>query len=187
MLSHVQRGAMPTAEDRLLNAAALGVRAVDMLAEGKADRMVAWWNRQVIDVPLEKVVGRSRTVDRDGTLIRTARALGICLGDTLTCHSGPRHHASLDAALQISAAIQNTSPSLCSVSSHGRAYAGRRLRGASPSTDLAQQGAVPREGDAALRPGCGAHGSRPSVPAAKAIRGSWRYSGGSRAMPCAST
>lgn len=81
VLGHVQRGAMPTAEDRLL-AAALGVHAVDLLAEGKADRMVAWWNRQVIDVPLEKVVGRSRTVDRDGTLIRTARALGICLGDT---------------------------------------------------------------------------------------------------------
>jgi 6-phosphofructokinase 1 len=81
VLGHVQRGAMPTAEDRLL-ASALGVRAVDLLAEGKADRMVAWWNRQVIDVPLEKVVGKSRTVDPDGTLIRTARALGICLGDT---------------------------------------------------------------------------------------------------------
>ncbi|MGH8733363.1 MAG: PfkB family carbohydrate kinase, partial [Burkholderiales bacterium] len=63
VLGHVQRGAMPTAEDRLL-ASALGVRAVDLLAEGKADRMVAWWNRQVIDVPLEKVVGRgARTVD----------------------------------------------------------------------------------------------------------------------------
>ena len=62
VLGHVQRGAMPTAEDRLL-ASALGVRAVDLLADGKADRMVAWWNRQVIDVPLEKVVGRSRTVD----------------------------------------------------------------------------------------------------------------------------
>jgi len=80
VLGHVQRGAMPTAEDRLL-ASALGVRAVDLLAEGKADRMVAWWHRQVIDVPLAKVVGRSSTVDRDGTLILTARALGICLGD----------------------------------------------------------------------------------------------------------
>ena len=80
MLGHVQRGAMPTAEDRLL-ASALGVRAVDLLADGKADRMVAWWNREVIDVPLKEVIGRSQTVDRDGTLIRTARALGICLGD----------------------------------------------------------------------------------------------------------
>src|SRR3954469_7729453 len=80
VLGHVQLGAQPTAEDRLL-AAAFGVRAVDLLAAGKADRMVGWWNRSVIDVPLDKVVGRSRTVDPDGTLIRTARALGICLGD----------------------------------------------------------------------------------------------------------
>jgi len=80
VLGHVQRGAEPTAEDRLL-AYALGVRAVDLLAEGARDRMVAWWNRKVIDMPLEKVVGRSRTVDPDGALIRTARALGICLGD----------------------------------------------------------------------------------------------------------
>jgi ATP-dependent phosphofructokinase / diphosphate-dependent phosphofructokinase len=80
VLGHVQRGAMPTAEDRLL-ATALGVRAVDLLAEGKADRMVSWWNRQVIDVPLDKVVGKSRTVDPQGALVRTARGLGICLGD----------------------------------------------------------------------------------------------------------
>ncbi len=80
VLGHVQRGAPPTAEDRLL-AAALGIRAVDLLAAGKADRMVSWWNRSVIDVPLERVVGRSRTVDPSGTLIRTARALGVCLGD----------------------------------------------------------------------------------------------------------
>jgi ATP-dependent phosphofructokinase / diphosphate-dependent phosphofructokinase len=80
VLGHVQRGAEPTAEDRLL-ASALGVRAVDLLAEGGRDRMVAWWNRKVIDVPLEKVAGRARTVDPAGSLVRTARALGICLGD----------------------------------------------------------------------------------------------------------
>ena len=54
----------------------------ERLAEGKRDRMVAWWNRKVIDVPLEKVTGRSRTVDPDGSLVVTARALGICLGDS---------------------------------------------------------------------------------------------------------
>ena len=80
VLGHVQRGAMPTAEDRLL-ASALGMRAVDLLAEGKADRMVAWQNRQVVDVPLDKIVGISRTVEPDGTLVRTARGLGICFGD----------------------------------------------------------------------------------------------------------
>ena len=81
VLGHVQRGAEPTAEDRLL-ASALGVRAVDLLAEGARDRMVAWWNRKVIDVSLEKVAGRSRTVDPSGSLVTTARALGICLGDS---------------------------------------------------------------------------------------------------------
>jgi 6-phosphofructokinase 1 len=80
VLGHVQRGAPPTAEDRLL-ASALGVRAVDLLAAGKSDRMVGWWNRTVIDVPLEKVIGRARTLDPDGALVRTARALGVCLGD----------------------------------------------------------------------------------------------------------
>jgi ATP-dependent phosphofructokinase / diphosphate-dependent phosphofructokinase len=81
VLGHVQRGAEPTAEDRLL-ASALGVRAVDLLVDGARDRVVAWWNRRVIDLPLEQVAGRSRTVDPGGSLVRTARALGICLGDT---------------------------------------------------------------------------------------------------------
>jgi hypothetical protein len=44
--------------------------------------MVAWWNRQVIDVPLKTVAGRPpHEVDADGTLVNTAWALGICLGD----------------------------------------------------------------------------------------------------------
>lgn len=80
VLGHVQRGAAPTVEDRLL-ASALGVGAVDLLAEGGSDRMVSWWNRRVIDVPLADVAGRSRIVDANGSLVKTARALGICLGD----------------------------------------------------------------------------------------------------------
>ena len=80
VLGHVQRGAPPSALDRLIGTA-FGVHTVDMIAEKKFDRMVAWQNRQVVDVPLESVVGRSRTVDPDGTLVRTARGLGICLGD----------------------------------------------------------------------------------------------------------
>ena len=62
----------------------LGVRmafVTRFFADNSKARMVAWWNREVIDVPLADVVGRSRVVERDGTLVRTARALGICLGD----------------------------------------------------------------------------------------------------------
>lgn len=80
VLGHVQRGGTPIAQDRLI-AAAFGVHAVDLVAQGKFDRMVAWWNRQVIDVPFAKVIDRPRTVDPDGTMVHTARGLGICLGD----------------------------------------------------------------------------------------------------------
>jgi 6-phosphofructokinase 1 len=81
VLGHVQRGAPPDPQDRLL-AAAFGVHAVGLVREGRFDRMVAWWNRRVIDVPLADIVDRSRTVDPGGALVRTARGLGICLGDS---------------------------------------------------------------------------------------------------------
>ena len=56
-------------------------RAVDLIAEGIFDRMVAWQNRQVIDVPIADAIAEFRAVDVDGALVRTARGLGICLGD----------------------------------------------------------------------------------------------------------
>lgn len=80
VLGHVQRGGSPTWNDRLL-AAALGTRAVDLIAEGRYDRMVAWQNREVIDCPLEDAIKSYAEVDVKGSLVRTARALGICLGD----------------------------------------------------------------------------------------------------------
>ena len=80
VLGHVQRGGTPSSLDRIL-ASAFGVRAVDLLAEGVTGRMVAWQHRQVVDIPLPEVVSRYRSVDLDDTLIKTARGLGICLGD----------------------------------------------------------------------------------------------------------
>jgi 6-phosphofructokinase 1 len=80
VLGHVQRGGSPDPRDRLV-AALFGVHAVELIRRGHFDRMVAWWNRRVVDVPLEKVVDRARSVDPDGDLVRTARGVGICLGD----------------------------------------------------------------------------------------------------------
>lgn len=80
VLGHVQRGGQPDASDRVL-AAALGVHAVDLVARGEFNRMVAWQNRRVVDVPLEEAIAQYEAVDVDGTLVRTARGLGICLGD----------------------------------------------------------------------------------------------------------
>lgn len=80
VLGHVQRGSMPSPRDRLI-ASAFGVHAVDLIAQGKFDRMVAWSNRQVIDVPIEDAIAHYQAVELDGTLVKTARGLGICLGD----------------------------------------------------------------------------------------------------------
>lgn len=80
VLGHVQRGCPPSAQDRLI-ASAFGVHAVDLIADGKFDRMVAWQNRRVIDVSLADAIARYQAVDVQSGLIKTARALGICLGD----------------------------------------------------------------------------------------------------------
>ncbi len=80
VLGHVQRGAEPTYNDRLL-ASALGVKAVELLKDEKFGRMVAWQDMEVVDVPIEDAVKQCRVVPIDGVLVHTARALGISLGD----------------------------------------------------------------------------------------------------------
>jgi 6-phosphofructokinase 1 len=80
ILGHLQRGGMPTPRDRLM-ASVFGVHAVDLIAKGAFGRMVAWNNRQVVDVPLETAIAGYCCVEPDGPLVRTARGLGICLGD----------------------------------------------------------------------------------------------------------
>ncbi len=80
ILGHVQRGCPPTYNDRLL-ASAFGVKAVDLIKEGKFGRMVAWQNRQVVDVAIEDAIKAYQVVDLKGTMVQTARALGISLGD----------------------------------------------------------------------------------------------------------
>jgi ATP-dependent phosphofructokinase / diphosphate-dependent phosphofructokinase len=79
VLGHVQRGGIPSPLDRLI-ATAFGVAAVDLIADGKFDRMVAWQDRQVVSVPIEQAIAQYSTVDPNGTLVRTARGMGICLG-----------------------------------------------------------------------------------------------------------
>jgi phosphofructokinase-like protein len=80
VLGHVQRGSAPSYNDRLL-ASAFGVKAVDLVADKKYDRMVAWQDRQVVDVAIKDAIAAYQEVDLNGTLVHTARALGICLGD----------------------------------------------------------------------------------------------------------
>ena len=80
VLGHTQRGGVPSPRDRLF-ASAFGVHAVDLIAEGQFDRMVAWSSRQCIDVPLLDAIAEYQDVDPAGTLANTARGLGIYIGD----------------------------------------------------------------------------------------------------------
>jgi 6-phosphofructokinase 1 len=80
VLGHVQRGAPPSPQDRLL-ASAFGIHAVNLLRKGIYDRMVAWSHREVIDVAISEATAQYQAVDLESSLVKTARGLGICLGD----------------------------------------------------------------------------------------------------------
>lgn len=80
ILGHVERGGSPVPLDRVIGSA-FGVAAVDLVAQGRFDRMVAWRNRRVVDVPLAEAVASCQRVDPDDTLVHTARGLGISFGD----------------------------------------------------------------------------------------------------------
>ena len=81
-LGHVQRGAPPTANDRIL-ASAFGVYAVDLLNQKKFDRMVAWRDRRVVDVPIDEGIKTYKSVERKDSLVETALSLGIYLGEDI--------------------------------------------------------------------------------------------------------
>ncbi|NEQ33258.1 MAG: ATP-dependent 6-phosphofructokinase [Leptolyngbya sp. SIO4C5] len=81
VLGHVQRGGIPSPLDRVL-ASAFGVAAVDLIAEGKFDHMVSWRDRDVASVPIAEAIAQYRAVDPHDILVRTARSIGICLGDS---------------------------------------------------------------------------------------------------------
>jgi ATP-dependent phosphofructokinase / diphosphate-dependent phosphofructokinase len=80
LLGHLQRGGPPTSFDRLL-ATRFGARAVELVLAHQFGTMVAFDPPDIVAVPLEKVVGRVRTVPLDLDVIRAARALGMALGD----------------------------------------------------------------------------------------------------------
>jgi phosphofructokinase-like protein len=80
VLGHLQRGGAPTSFDRIL-ATRFGARAVELVLDGQFDTMVAFHPPDIVAVPLAKIVGRTRNVPVDFDVIRTARAMGICLGD----------------------------------------------------------------------------------------------------------
>jgi 6-phosphofructokinase 1 len=80
VLGHLQRGGSPTTFDRAL-CSMFGATAVELIAAGKFGKMVAFTGRGVDAVNIREAVGRLKTVPPNGSLARTARALGISFGD----------------------------------------------------------------------------------------------------------
>jgi 6-phosphofructokinase 1 len=80
VLGHLQRGGSPTSFDRAL-CSIFGAQAVELIAADDYGKMVAFQGSQVGAVNISEAVGRLKTVRPEGNFARTARALGICLGD----------------------------------------------------------------------------------------------------------
>jgi 6-phosphofructokinase 1 len=79
VLGHVQRGGAPCAFDREL-ATRFGVKAVELIAEGKFGYVAAVDGGKIGAKPIEKAVRKLKLVDPAGELVRTARGVGIELG-----------------------------------------------------------------------------------------------------------
>jgi 6-phosphofructokinase 1 len=80
VLGHLQRGGSPTTFDRAL-CSMFGATAVELVAAGDFGKMVAFTGAQIGAIKISDAIGKLKAVRPDGNLVRTARALGICLGD----------------------------------------------------------------------------------------------------------
>jgi 6-phosphofructokinase 1 len=80
VLGHLQRGGSPSPFDRILSTR-FGVAAVELLAKGCYGYMVCLRSGDIHSVPIADAVGVMKTVDPEGRLVQTARAIGVCFGD----------------------------------------------------------------------------------------------------------
>ena len=94
-LGYMQRGGTPTATDRVL-CTKYGAKAMELALEGNFNVLTVLKDGKLNSIPLEEVVGNNkeigaveggtedsnmRTIKMDDDLIKTARDVGICLGD----------------------------------------------------------------------------------------------------------
>ena len=64
VLGHVQRGGTPTPRDRVL-ATRYGLKAADLVHEGRFGRMAALQGDAIVDVSLEEATAELKTVPRE--------------------------------------------------------------------------------------------------------------------------
>ncbi|MEF9894339.1 MAG: ATP-dependent 6-phosphofructokinase [Clostridia bacterium] len=77
---HIQRGGSPSPYDRVL-ATRFGVRAAQLIRDGKYGVTVGMRGGDVVDNPLSEVAGKTKFVPVDHQLVRAARDIGIVFGD----------------------------------------------------------------------------------------------------------
>lgn len=94
-LGYLQRGGTPTATDRVLSTK-YGAKAMELALEGKFNVLAVLKDGKLNSIPLEEVIGNNKeigaveggteesnmkTIKMDDDLVKTARDVGICLGD----------------------------------------------------------------------------------------------------------
>lgn len=80
VLGHLQRGGTPSPYDRLISLR-FGAEAIRSIEEGDLDKLVVMRENRLERIPISETADRTKTVPLDGDTIRTAREIGIELGD----------------------------------------------------------------------------------------------------------
>ncbi|MFI3241570.1 MAG: ATP-dependent 6-phosphofructokinase [Alphaproteobacteria bacterium] len=81
VLGHVQRAGRPTTFDKAL-ASMFGARAIELLKEGKTNKMVAWRDGCIKEFDIIDVVAEGTTLlDVDSCYVNAAKTMGMYIGE----------------------------------------------------------------------------------------------------------
>ncbi len=80
VLGHIQRGGLPIAFDRVL-ATEMGVKAFELADSAQFGKMVSYARNTLVTIPIADAVRELKRIAPDNYLIKTARYLGVSLGD----------------------------------------------------------------------------------------------------------
>ncbi|MCG8411471.1 MAG: ATP-dependent 6-phosphofructokinase [Bacteroidales bacterium] len=80
VLGHIQRGGVPVAFDRVL-ATQFGVKAFELVLEGKFGEMVSYRHPNITSVPFAEAISEPNKVTINSDLMKSARGVDISFGD----------------------------------------------------------------------------------------------------------
>jgi len=80
ILGHLQRGGIPSAYDRIL-ATQFGVMAFEAVLAEDYGKMVSYKHPDIVTIPIGDAIETYNVIQKDDQLLRTARGIGICIGD----------------------------------------------------------------------------------------------------------